>query len=92
MEAERRNERNRRTKPVRDKIQSVEKEIEKIENRIGEIEEAMAEPDFYDDADKVKKFSLEYDQLKADLTDRYSQWEENQQRLEVIEAELGSEQ
>lgn len=92
IEAERRNERNRRTKPIRDKIQSVEKEIEKIENRIGEIEEAMAEPDFYDDADKVKKFSLEYDQLKADLTDRYSQWEENQQRLELIEVELGSEQ
>ncbi|MFP8490154.1 ABC-F family ATP-binding cassette domain-containing protein [Gracilimonas sp. Q87] len=91
IEAERRNRRNRQTKPVRDKIQMVEKEIEKMEIRKDEIEEAMAEPDFYDDADEVKKYSLEYDKLKADLTDRYSKWEEYQQRLEHIETELGSE-
>lgn len=88
IEAEQRNERNRRTKPIRDNIQSVEKEIEQMETRKGEIEETMAQPDFYDDADKVKEFSLEYDQLKADLTDRYSKWEEYQQRLEAIEQEF----
>jgi len=88
IEAEQRNERNRRTKPVRNNIQAVEKEIEQMENRKDEIEETMAQPDFYDDADKVKEFSLEYDQLKADLTDRYSKWEEYQQRLEAIEQEF----
>lgn len=92
IEAERRNARNRKTKPIRKKIEKVEKEIEELESRKKEIEEAMAQPDFYDDEEKVKKFSLEYDQLKADLTDRYSQWEEYQQRLEVIEEELSSEQ
>lgn len=91
IEAEQRNARNRRTKPVRQKIESVEKEIESMEERKMEIEEAMAEPDFYDDAENVKKFSLEYDQIKADLTDRYSKWEEYQQRLEAIEAELKAE-
>jgi len=88
IEAEQRNERNRRTKPVRNNIQAVEKEIEQMENRKDEIEETMAQPDFYDDADKVKEFSLEYDQLKADLTDRYSKWEEYQQHLEAIEQEF----
>ncbi|MAO65470.1 MAG: ABC transporter ATP-binding protein [Balneola sp.] len=92
IEAERRNARNRQTKPIREKIEKVEKEIEELESRKKEIEEAMAQPDFYDDEEKVKKFSLEYDQLKADLTDRYSQWEEYQQRLEVIEEEFSSEQ
>ncbi|WP_020404678.1 ABC-F family ATP-binding cassette domain-containing protein [Gracilimonas tropica] len=92
IEAEQRNERNRRTKPIRHKIEAVEKEIEKMESRKMEIEEAMAQPDFYDDEEKVKKFSLEYDQLKAVLTDRYSKWEEYQQRLEMIEEELSSEQ
>lgn len=91
IEAERRNEISRRTKPIRQKIESLEKEIEQMESRKMQIEEAMAQTDFYDDEEKVKKFSLEYDQLKADLTDRYSKWEEFQQRLEVVEQEVSSE-
>lgn len=88
IEAEKRNELSRRTKPIRKNIEALEKEIEEKELRKEEIEELMAEPDFYDDPEKVKKFSLEYDQLKADLTDRYSKWEEYQNRMEVIEGEL----
>ncbi|MBD3616855.1 MAG: ABC-F family ATP-binding cassette domain-containing protein [Gracilimonas sp.] len=88
IEAEKRNELSRRTKPIRKNIEALEKEIEEKELRKEEIEELMAKPDFYDDPEKVKKFSLEYDQLKADLTDRYSKWEEYQNRMEVIEDEL----
>ncbi|HET8866438.1 MAG TPA: ABC transporter ATP-binding protein, partial [Gracilimonas sp.] len=88
IEAEQRNELSRRTKPIRKRIQELEKEIEEKESRKAEIEELMAQPDFYDDEEKVKKFSLEYDQLKADLTDRYSKWEEYQQQIEVIEKEI----
>jgi ATP-binding cassette subfamily F protein 3 len=88
IEAKHRNELSRRTKPIRKKINVLEKEIETKELRIGEIEEEMAKPDFYEDAENVKKFSLEYDQLKADLTDRYSKWEEYQNRIEVIEQEM----
>lgn len=92
IEAERRNEISRRTKPIRQKIDSLEEEIEQKEVRKMEIEEAMAQPDFYDDEEKVKKFSLEYDQLKSELTDLYSKWEEYQQRLEMVEQEVSSEQ
>lgn len=88
IEAERRNELSRQTKPIRKKIEAIEKEIEKKEFRKEEIEEEMAQPDFYDDAENVKKFSLEYDQLKADLTDCYSKWEEYQSRIERIEQEI----
>ncbi|MCP9290959.1 MULTISPECIES: ATP-binding cassette domain-containing protein [Gracilimonas] len=88
IEAERRNELNRQTKPIRKKVEALEKEIEEKELRKAEIEEEMTKPDFYDDAENVKKFSLEYDQLKADLTDHYSKWEEYQSRIEAIEAEM----
>ena len=88
IEAERRNELSRRTKPIRKKVEALEKEIEEKELRKAEIEEEMAKPDFYDDAENVKKFSLEYDQLKADLTDHYSKWEEYQSRIEAIEEEM----
>ncbi len=88
IEAERRNELSRRTKPIRKKVEALEKEIEEKEMRKVEIEEEMAKPNFYDDAENVKKFSLEYDQLKADLTDHYSKWEEYQSRIEAIEEEM----
>ena len=91
IEAERRNEINRRTKPIRKNIEELEKDIGKMETRKDKIEEAMAQPDFYEDAEKVKKFSLEYDQLKTDLTDCYSKWEEYQQRLDALESEFSSE-
>jgi ATP-binding cassette subfamily F protein 3 len=83
---------SRQTKPIRKKINALESDIEKMELRKGEIEEEMAKPDFYDDPDNVKKFSLEYDQLKADLTDRYSKWEEYQSRIEAIEIEFDESQ
>ncbi|MEX0843997.1 MAG: ABC-F family ATP-binding cassette domain-containing protein [Balneolaceae bacterium] len=88
IEAEKRNELSRKTKPIRKNIELLEKEIEQKEQRKEEIEELMAQTDFYDDAENVKKFSLEYDQIKADLTDRYSKWEEYQQRMELIEQEM----
>ncbi|MEX0719840.1 MAG: ABC-F family ATP-binding cassette domain-containing protein [Balneolaceae bacterium] len=88
LEATRRNEYNKRVKPLKNKISALEKEIEKMELRKDEIEEIMAESDFYEDAENVKKFSLEYDGLKSDLTDRYSKWEEYANRVESIESEL----
>lgn len=91
IEAQRRNELNRRARPVKDKMEALEKEIEEMENRKDEIEAMMARPDFYDDADEVKKCSIEYEQIKADLTDRFMQWEEYAGRLEVIEQSIETE-
>ena len=48
----------------------------------------MGEVDFYDNNEKVKKTTLEYEQLKMDLTDHYSKWEEYANRIEVIEQEI----
>jgi hypothetical protein len=48
----------------------------------------MAEVDFYEDNEKVKKTSLEYEKLKMDLTAHYSKWEEYANRIETIEKEL----
>ena len=48
----------------------------------------MADVDFYNDNDKVKKTSLEYDQIKMELTSRYSKWEEYASSIEKIEQEL----
>ena len=88
IEAERRNKISKEVNPIKKKLEKVEKEIEQAESRKNEIEALMAEVDFYDDADRVKKTTLEYEQLKMDLTNHYSKWEEYANRIEAIEQEL----
>ncbi|XWN36250.1 MAG: ABC-F family ATP-binding cassette domain-containing protein [Balneola sp.] len=88
IEAERRNKISKQVNPIKKKLEKVEKEIEHAENRKNEIETLMAEVDFYDDAETVKKTSLEYEELKMDLTDKYSKWEEYANRIEAIEQEI----
>lgn len=55
IEAERRNKISKEVNPIKKKLEKVEKEIEQSESRKNEIEALMAEVDFYDDADRVKK-------------------------------------
>jgi len=88
IEAERRNKISKEVNPIKKKLEKVEKEIEQAESRKNEIEALMAEVDFYDDADRVKKTSLEYENIKMDLTDKYSKWEEYANRIEAIEKEI----
>jgi ATP-binding cassette subfamily F protein 3 len=45
----------------------------------------MAKADFYDDEDRVKKVSMEYEELKSSLTDAFGKWEEIAGRIEFIE-------
>lgn len=88
IEAERRNKISKHITPIKKKLERLEKEIEESENRKTEIEALMAEVDFYDNNEMVKKTTLEYEQLKMDLTDHYSKWEEYANRIEVIEQEI----
>jgi ATP-binding cassette subfamily F protein 3 len=88
IEAERRNRFSKEINPIKKKMEQIEKDIEASELRKNKIEDLMAEVDFYEDSEKVKKTSLEYEQLKMDLTAYYSKWEEYANRIEAIEKEL----
>ena len=85
QEAEKRNALSKKIKPLKNRLQKLEKEISGYETRIEEIETQMAEPDFYDDPDRVKKVSIEYEELKQKLTESFSKWEEIAGRIEFIE-------
>ena len=76
IEAEKRQARYRKVKPLQKKLEKAESRIEKLEKRKKEIEEAMADSEFYDDSEQVKKTTMEYDKLKAELVEVYSEWEE----------------
>lgn len=88
LEAERRNALNKKVRPIKQKLEKVEKEIENKETRKAEIEELMAQTDFYDDNEKVKEVTLEYEELKKSLTDLMYQWEDYSNRIEAVESEL----
>lgn len=88
LEAEKRNALNKVVGPIKKKLEKVEKDIESNELRKAEIEELMADTAFYDDADLVKKTTLEYEEIKKTLTDLMYQWEDYAGRIEAAEAEL----
>ena len=85
LEAEKRNALSKKIKPLKKRLKDLEKSIEESETRIAEIEEMMAKPDFYDDSERVKEISMEYEELKSTLTDAFGKWEEIAGRIEFIE-------
>jgi ATP-binding cassette, subfamily F, member 3 len=85
LEAEKRNALSKKVKPLKKKIEEIEKEIEKLEERKEEIETLMADTDFYNDDEKVKKVSVEYDSIKSSLANHLNKWEEIAGQIEFIE-------
>ncbi|MEX2601365.1 MAG: ABC-F family ATP-binding cassette domain-containing protein [Balneolaceae bacterium] len=88
LEAEQRQKRSKKIRPLQNRLREIERSIESLEQRKTEIEAMMAEADFYEDAEKVKKVSMEYDTIKSDLTGAFGKWEELAGRIEFLEAEL----
>jgi ATP-binding cassette subfamily F protein 3 len=81
-EAEQRQKRYRLTKPLQEKISSIEKEIESKERRKTELESVMGHPDFYKDGERVKEVTAQYKALERDLNDVYFRWGELTKELE----------
>ncbi|MGM0506603.1 MAG: ABC-F family ATP-binding cassette domain-containing protein [Bacteroidota bacterium] len=73
--------------PLRKRLSKLEKTIQKKESRKDEIEEVMAQRDFYDDPERVKSVSLEYEELRQELGDHYSKWEELAGRIDFLQKE-----
>lgn len=90
LEAQQRQQKYNRLKPFKKQMNPLEKYIERKEARKDEIEELMAESDFYDDAEQVKELTMEYDKLKAELVEKYAEWEELALKISAIEEEFSS--
>ena len=91
FEAEKRNALSRKVKPLKKRLNAIEKEIDELENRQSEIEKIMADPGFYDDNDKVKNVSLEYETITGSIAENLNKWEEVAGRIEFIEDEYEKE-
>ncbi len=92
IEAERRNALSKKLKPLKSRLKEIEKGIDEMENRQAEIEIEMAKPAFYDDAERVKEVSLEYEKIKTDIADLLNKWEEIAGRIEYVESSYDEEE
>jgi ATP-binding cassette subfamily F protein 3 len=88
QEAELRQRRYEKTKPVQDKIAAIEKAIERDEAEKAAIEEQMGHPDFYRDGEKVKEVTARYKELEQKLPDSYFCWNELTKELDRLNEEF----
>jgi ATP-binding cassette subfamily F protein 3 len=86
FEAELRQKRYQKTKPVQDHLAYLETVIEKKEREKTAIETAMASGDFYRDGEKAKETASRYKVVQQELADAYYQWDELSRELERLHA------
>jgi ATP-binding cassette subfamily F protein 3 len=85
-QAERRNEQHQKTKDLRIELRKVEKSWEKAENRVAELQATLADPEIYEDSDRVTELARQHDQAKDEAAKLSSRWEELASRLERLGA------
>jgi ATP-binding cassette, subfamily F, member 3 len=86
-EAELRNERYVRTKPLQDKLAKVEKEIEQLEQKKKDIEATMADPEAYRSGEALHETHAMYRTTGEQLMDLYHQWGKLSEELDKIRSE-----
>jgi ATP-binding cassette, subfamily F, member 3 len=86
-EAEARNARSRREKPVRDEIARLEAEIARLETEEREVTTALADPALYQDFARARPFIERQSAARAALEQAMATWEDAQARLEALQRE-----
>ena len=84
-EAEERNQRYRRLKPIKDEIAALESALEELGSRATELERLLADPDFYAESSESKETFREYHSLKSVLESKTQRWEELSLELEKLD-------
>jgi ATP-binding cassette subfamily F protein 3 len=90
IEAEERQRRYARTKPLKEKLQRLEKIIEEREHEKQHLEKALSDPEFYKNGDKVREATDRYAVVERELTESYFQWNNLTRELETVESEDAS--
>ncbi|OPL12435.1 MAG: hypothetical protein AVO39_04495 [delta proteobacterium MLS_D] len=88
-EARRRQERYRKTKPLRESLATVEQAIQDKESRKAAIEAAFADRETFSDERLIQSLHKEHAELAANLESLYDEWTRNEEALETAEREYG---
>jgi ATP-binding cassette subfamily F protein 3 len=86
--ARRRQQLSSQLNPWKKKVAEAEKQLETLEGRKSELETLMADPELYADQQRWSATSKEYNEVKRRLERQYEKWEQAQEKIEEIEAQL----
>ncbi len=87
-EAERRQERYKLIKPLKNKVDRIEKRIEVLEGEKGAIEFALGQEGTYKDEAMVKALNLRYPEIQEMIAAEYREWEILQAEIEKLTADI----
>ena len=82
LSAEERQARQRRSKDLKKRVQQLERQIQKAETAASELSAQLADPEIYDDHQKVRALADELDVAKATADRLLGEWETAQTELE----------
>lgn len=88
LAAQLRQERSRRAGPWLKQLTEAEKKVEFFEKQKEDIETLMAGPELYSDENNWAKASKEYEDCKRHLERWYEKWENAQEKIDAIDADL----
>jgi ATP-binding cassette subfamily F protein 3 len=79
-----RNAKFQREKPLRTKIERIEKEIEALEKEKVSIEDAMLDSEYYADGERVKRDTARLSTIKTKLDELFYNWSKLNEEVEKI--------
>jgi ATP-binding cassette subfamily F protein 3 len=88
IEAERRQERYKATKELKEKILALETKIDELENENEAINKELFNPELYNDHLRVKELNKKSVEIKIELEIKTKDWEDLSHQLEEIEKQF----
>jgi ATP-binding cassette subfamily F protein 3 len=88
IEAEKRQQRYKATKDLKEKSAKLEKEIHKLEQELEKINAVLINPDSYNNPNQIRELNEKHKELKLSLDKKVKAWEEVSLSLEEIEREF----
>jgi ATP-binding cassette subfamily F protein 3 len=85
--AERRQDRSRATKPAKAAAREAERRVEKADRRVERLAVQLADPDVYDQPEKIAELAKQHDDAVEASTAALAAWERALAALEQVEAE-----
>ena len=86
-EAERRQDRYKRIKPLKNRLDRAEKAIADLEAKKAEVETALADEATYRDEARAKVLTQQYRDLTVELESAFAEWESVQAEIDAIDLE-----
>ncbi|NOQ82664.1 MAG: ATP-binding cassette domain-containing protein [Myxococcales bacterium] len=87
-EAELRAKQNQGVKPLEKRVGELEQIIANLERQIAEHNEALSDPEVYDDAERRDTLLREVQEAQAELDRSFAQWTASNEKLERLRAEI----